>query len=243
MENRRSIKQIVGNFLIPRLPISRETFDKVRYELNAVYVSINNSINPIYISRLNRYRKSTNLSVNVGAGPFGQEGWTNIDMFKFKNISFPYDCRKKLPFRDGTVERIRAEHVFEHLDRKEEAPKFLSECLRSLRPGGILRIVVPDLELFIRAYQAGTVEAWKSLGFDLNNLPGGLVTPMDILNYTFRQNGEHKYAYDFATLRYAVMQAGFKDATKLSWGNSADPMLRADQEVHRNYSLYVDCTK
>ncbi|WP_431212341.1 class I SAM-dependent methyltransferase [Puia sp. P3] len=243
MENRRSLKQIVGTYIIPKLPMSRETFEKVRYELNAVYVSINNSINPYYIARLNRHRNKNNLSVNVGAGPFGQEGWTNIDMFKFKNISFPYDCRKKLPFRDNTVDRIRAEHVFEHLDKKEEAPKFLSECLRCLKPDGTLRIVVPDLELFINAYKTGTAEAWKSLGFDIDNLPGGLVTPMDILNYTFRQNGEHKYAYDFATLRYTVMNAGFKDVTKVSFGVSADPMLRADQEVHRNYSLYADCTK
>lgn len=239
----RSIKQKIGDFVIPRLPMSQETFDKLRYELNAAYVSFNNSVNPYYIARLNRYRKQTNLSVNVGAGPFGQEGWTNLDMFKHKNISFPYDCRKKLPFTDGSVDRIRAEHVFEHMDPKKEAPKFLSECLRCLRPGGILRIVVPDLELFVNAYSAGTAEAWAELGYNLNNLPFPIATPMDILNHTFRQEGEHKYAYDFVTLRDRVLRAGFKDVKKQSWGNSLDPMLCADLENHRIYSLYADCIR
>ena len=243
METNRTFKQKIGKSLIPSLPMSRETFDKLRHELNCMFITVNNAINPVYIARINRHRNRTDLSVNVGAGPFGQEGWTNIDMFHYKNVSFRYDCRKRLPFRDGSVARIRCEHVFEHLHKKEEAPKFLSECLRCLKPGGILRIIVPDLQLFIEAYQAGTPEAWQKLGYDLNNLPGGLVTPMDILNYTFRQNGEHKYAYDFPTLRGEILQAGFKEVRKMSWGNSLDPMLTDDQPVHKDYSLYVDCIK
>jgi predicted SAM-dependent methyltransferase len=243
MEPKRTLKQKIGSSLIPGLPMSRETFDKIRHELNCLFVNVNNAINPFNIARINRHRNKTGLSVNIGAGPFGQESWTNIDMFLYKNVSFRYDCRKRLPFRDNTVDRIRCEHVFEHLHKEEEAPKFLSECLRCLRPGGILRIIVPDLELFIDAYRTGTPEAWQKLGYDLNNLTGGLATPMDILNYTFRQNGEHKWAYDLPTLRGMVLKSGFKEVHKMSWGNSLDPMLKDDQPVHKDYSLYVDCIK
>jgi predicted SAM-dependent methyltransferase len=243
MANKLSIKQKLGAYFIPRLPVSKETFDNYRYQLNALVINVNTRINPFTIARINRYRNQTGLSVNVGAGPFGQEGWTNIDMGMYKNISFQYDCRKKLPFRDGTVDRIRCEHVFEHLHKREEAPAFLGECLRCLRPGGVLRVIVPDLQLFIEAYQADTPEAWKQLGYDLDQLPGGLRTPMDILNYTFRQNGEHKYAYDFLTLKLGLENAGFTRITKMSWGRSLDPLLQADQENHKRYSLYVDCVK
>jgi hypothetical protein len=66
---------------------------------------------------------------------------------------------------------------------------------------------------------------------------------MDILNHTFRQRGEHKFGYDFETLRRTVSKAGFLKITKMSWGNSADPMLKDDLPNHRPYSLYVDCMK
>jgi predicted SAM-dependent methyltransferase len=148
-----------------------------------------------------------------------------------------------MPFKNETVERIRCEHVFEHLDRKDEAPKFLSECLRSLKKGGVLRIIVPDLELFVKAYCSGNKQQWKAIGFDLDNLPWELETPMDILNHTFRQNGEHKYGYDFETLHRTATAAGFSKVAKTSWGVSQDPMLQDDLENHQPYSLYVDCMK
>jgi predicted SAM-dependent methyltransferase len=243
MKEKNSLKQRVGSFFIPRLPITRENFDRIRFEMNAMSVNLNNMLNPFAIAKVRRQQAKTGLSVNIGAGPFGKDTWTNIDMFKMKNITLVYDCRKKLPFKDLTVDRIRCEHVFEHLDRKDESPKFLKECLRCLTPGGVLRIVVPDLELFVHAYCKGSEAAWEQLGFDLNDLPWGLETPMDILNHTFRQNGEHKYGYDFDTLRKTVADAGFTRVVKMSWSQSVDPQLQDDLENHRPYSLYVDCVK
>ena len=243
MEQKRTLKQRIGGFLIPRLPLSRENFNILRFELNCLRINLSNGLNPFSIARVRRQRSKTGLSLNIGAGPFGKDTWTNIDMAPYKNVTLVYDARKKLPFADGSVDRIRCEHVFEHLDRRDEVPKFLQECLRSLKPGGVLRIVVPDLELFVKAYCNGTNEAWQHLGFDLNNLPGGLETPMDILNYTFRQSGEHKYGYDFPTLRNSLLAAGFKVVEKQHWSKSVDPMLEDDLENHKNYSLYVDCIK
>jgi len=243
MQGKKSLKQRIGSYIIPRLPVTRENFDRLRFEMNALFVNLNNSINPLAISKVVRHRKMKGLSVNVGAGPFGKEGWTNIDMFKFSNVALVYDCRKKLPFNAASVDRIRAEHVFEHLDKFDESPKFLQECYRCMTPGSVLRIVVPDLELFTRAYVSGSPEEWKKIGFDLEDLPWGLETPMDILNHTFRQNGEHKYGYDFQTLRKIVEKAGFQRVEKMSWGRSLDPLLQDDLENHQPYSLYVDCVR
>lgn len=238
-----TFKQRLGTLLIPKLPVTRENFERLRFELNALRVGLNNRINPFAIYKVRQQRSRTGLSVNIGAGPFGTPGWVNIDMFKFKEVTLVYDCRKKMPFKNETVERIRCEHVFEHLDRNDEAPKFLSECLRSLKNGGVLRIIVPDLELFVKAYASGDRQQWNAIGFDLDRLPWGLETPMDILNHTFRQNGEHKYGYDFETLHKTVAAAGFSKVTKASWGVSQDPMLQGDLENHKPYSLYVDCMK
>lgn len=243
MKKKATLKQKIGKLLIPKLPITRENFDIVRFEINAGLISLNKLVNPSYINHLKRLKTQTNLSVNIGAGPFGKDGWVNIDTVQLPNITLVYDCRKTLPFANESVDRIRCEHVLEHLDIKDEVPKFIAECFRCLSLNGVLRIIVPDLELFVNAYCSKNNEEWKKLGFDLTNLSSELATPMGILNFTFRQNGEHKFGYDFDTLQKTVCNYGFKDVRKMSWGTSIDPLLEDDQPNHRPYSLYVDCIK
>src|SRR5690606_34430458 len=46
---------------------------------------------------------------------------------------------------------IYCSHLIEHLDR-DHARRFVADCLRVLRPGGVVRFVVPDLECIAREY-------------------------------------------------------------------------------------------
>ncbi len=62
-----------------------------------------------------------------------------------------WDLRHGVPFPDQTFDVAYHSHVLEHLDR-EDAPGFLAECFRVLKPGGILRVVVPDFEKLARDY-------------------------------------------------------------------------------------------
>jgi predicted SAM-dependent methyltransferase len=62
-----------------------------------------------------------------------------------------WDLRKGLPYDNDTFDVVYHSHLLEHLDRKR-APDFLRECRRVLKPGGILRVVVPDLALYIQRY-------------------------------------------------------------------------------------------
>jgi len=64
-----------------------------------------------------------------------------------------HDLRKGIPFEDGSVDAVYHSHVLEHIDRSE-VPGFLAEVLRVLKPGGVHRVVVPDLERQARAYVA-----------------------------------------------------------------------------------------
>lgn len=218
-----------------------ENFNRVRLEINAGLLGLNNSLNPAILTKINRLKKQKHLSVNIGAGPFGKAGWINIDLFKHPNITLRYDCRKHLPFSDNSVSRIRCEHTLEHFDSRDEAPFFLKECYRCLEDNGTLRIVVPDIELFVKAYCNGTNEGWEQLGF--KNVINERHSGMQILNHVFRQDGEHKYGYDFITLKECLKEAGFKKISRSEWGNSVDDALKDDLENHRLYSLYVDCKK
>ena len=61
------------------------------------------------------------------------------------------DVRDPLPFATGSYEAIYASHLLEHL-YLDDALRLLHECFRVLRPGGVLRLVVPDLGAIVREY-------------------------------------------------------------------------------------------
>lgn len=71
--------------------------------------------------------------------------WTNIDMVSSNKNVLAHDLKKGIPFPNASFDLVYHSHVLEHIP-KSEADTFITECIRVLKPGGILRIVVPDLE-------------------------------------------------------------------------------------------------
>ncbi|WP_211255003.1 class I SAM-dependent methyltransferase [Nevskia soli] len=62
-----------------------------------------------------------------------------------------HDLSRGIPFPANSVDVVYHSHVLEHLDRGI-AKEFVAECARVLRPGGIIRIAVPDYERYCRTY-------------------------------------------------------------------------------------------
>ena len=88
--------------------------------------------------------------LNVGCGYNYHPDWINLDLYQSKFVQY-YDIRNRLPFSDNSVDVVYHSHVLEHLG-KSEGQKFIAECLRVLRSGGIIRIAIPDLEQICREY-------------------------------------------------------------------------------------------
>jgi len=63
-----------------------------------------------------------------------------------------WNLTRGIPFDDNTYDVVYHSHFLEHLDR-QAAFSCLRECYRVLKPGGILRVVVPDLELLVQWYR------------------------------------------------------------------------------------------
>jgi SAM-dependent methyltransferase len=77
-----------------------------------------------------------------------------------------HDLRLGFPFENESYEAVYGSHVLEHL-QPEEAGFVLGECHRVLKPGGIIRIVVPDLEEIARLYLEALERATaKTPGWD-----------------------------------------------------------------------------
>jgi len=62
-----------------------------------------------------------------------------------------WDLRHGIPFDEGSFDVVHHFHLLEHIDR-EAVAAFLGECPRVLKPGGSLRVVVPDLEIWSKRY-------------------------------------------------------------------------------------------
>jgi predicted SAM-dependent methyltransferase len=70
------------------------------------------------------------------------------------------DATRCLRVQDGSVGVLYSSHMLEHLDRNK-ANRFLKEASRVLRPGGIIRIVVPDLKKQVEQYnESGDADAF-----------------------------------------------------------------------------------
>jgi SAM-dependent methyltransferase len=64
-----------------------------------------------------------------------------------------HDLVNGIPAEDNSLDLIYHSHMLEHLNY-EDGINFIKECYRTLKPNGRMRILVPDLELWINAYSS-----------------------------------------------------------------------------------------
>jgi len=89
--------------------------------------------------------------LNVGCGSKFHSDWINVDMnSKYKDV-ISINLLKGFPFDDNTFSVVYHSHVLEHIPR-EKSLAFLRECFRVLKPNGIIRVEVPNLESISREY-------------------------------------------------------------------------------------------
>lgn len=92
--------------------------------------------------------------LNIGCGrKFNKDSvWENIDMISYdrKHVR-KHNLLKGLPYQDSSFDALYHSQVLEHF-QKEKAKRFVTECYRVLKKGGLIRIVVPDLENIASEY-------------------------------------------------------------------------------------------
>lgn len=222
--------------------------------------------------------------VNIGSGPDGLPGWENLDwgilaffgkmpllqkvfgllgliplsyVKKWPSKLMLHDCRKKLPFQDNSVDFLYTSHFIEHLKRYESVD-FLKDCFRILKPGGILRICVPDVEEICKKYLS------KDIGFflkleDQSNRKNPSLNITDLFVKSFygydidikpsflgkiRSNfiRSHFWMYDGFLLSQILKETGFMAIKRCCYqkGNLPDLNLL---DIHETGSLYFEAKK
>ncbi len=178
-----------------------------------------------------------------------------------------WDLRRGVPFPDGTFDVVYHSHVLEHVDR-DAAPGFLHECRRVLRPGGWLRVVVPDLETVTREYLAvvdrlpdGATEAEHRFAteqiFDqmIVRVPRNrraqprVVRLLEhaLIGDTARSGVLHRWMYDRFSLAALLREVGFVDVARCDATSSrVDGWscfhldTEPDGSIYKPGSLYVE---
>jgi len=188
--------------------------------------------------------------INLGSGSNILSGCINIDFFLTHGIDYGADLRRKLKISDGTVDGIFCEHTIEHLSYKE-ADLLLHECHRIMKPGAVIRVVLPDIALFIEHYASGDVawfKRWEQLMFTESTDPERsvrhLATPMQALSFVTQEYG-HASAWDVPTITLYLEQSGFRSVKQNSFlmGQCPELVLDLNSEDRKFVSLYVEAVK
>lgn len=98
--------------------------------------------------------------LNVGCGRRYHGGWINLDLDSTDPSVIEHDATDGLPFGDNHFDAVYHSHVLEHIE-PSQGESLIAECYRVLKPGGVLRIVVPDLERIARLYLENHDLAWQ----------------------------------------------------------------------------------
>ncbi len=89
-----------------------------------------------------------------GCGPRPAPGWINSDLRPFPGVDLAGDIRAGLRLADDSIDYAVAIHALQDLAYLDVLPA-LRELRRVLRPSGVLRLALPDLDRAIAAYQRG----------------------------------------------------------------------------------------
>lgn len=161
--------------------------------------------------------------LNLGAGGNRLVGWLNVDYYPPPNVSY-MDGTAPWPFPNEVFHAVHCEHMIEHVD-KDAARTLLSEAFRTLKSGGKLRIVTPDLDFFARAALNGAPGSESYLRFveSFTNTTG--MNWCDAINAIFHEH-DHRYIYTQAELIAALERTGFDDIRVMRAGDARDPLFK-----------------
>lgn len=184
--------------------------------------------------------------LDLGCGPNLHDHLINLDYLWRPGVDVCWNILGGLPFPDGSLQGVYSEHCLEHFP-PAAARRLLREARRVLAPGGTIRIVVPDGELYLLTY-ARQLAGGASPKFPYEDAErqDPLWTPMTSVNRIFYQDREspagHRTIFDFALLAAFLRDSGFGRIERCSFGRGRQPALLADTPDRQVESLYVEAS-
>lgn len=209
------------------------------------------------------------VRINIGCGQTPTKGWRNYDnsvavrlakipilpellrklgflgsahyqliQFARENEIEYGDAARRLPLQDASVDVLYSCHMLEHLDRNE-ATNFLREAFRVLRPGGIVRIAVPDLKRQVAQYNdSADADAFVEATLLCVSRPGSFAQRLRLFLLGPRN---HQWMYDGNSLSRLLKAHGFVNVEVLPAGQTKiHRHEQLDLQERASESVYVE---
>lgn len=157
------------------------------------------------------------------------------------------DIIKGLPVADNSCKGVYCSHILEHLSLNDFRTA-LKNTFRILAPGGIFRVVVPDLESAAKEYvheleqgsSTGSIHFMDRTLLGIKQRPRGLKGAM----VSLLGNSHHLWMWDRHSMASELEAAGFVQIRNCTFGDSEDPMFRYVEEEGRFYgAVAMECRK
>ena len=178
------------------------------------------------------------MRFNIGCGwrDFGKD-WIHIDGGDYDHLDSDDIFIKE--YESNSADLIYSSHFIEYLDR-EEVIHLLERWKEVLKPNGVLRLAVPNFEVYANLYSSGE--------YPLDNFLGVLYGKMPMGDETIY----HKTVYDFHSLKSLLKNIGMKEIKKYNWEETSHSefddhsqayLPHMDKENGTSMSLNVECKK
>ena len=156
--------------------------------------------------RLHRVRRRTPLKINYGCGQSAQPGYVNVDLRWTRAVDVLGDLEWCARHFTGLCDEVYVSHVLEHYRSPGKAGRNGPETVlgamraihRMLKPGGLIRVAVPDFGAVAKIHAEGRMPLYPRL---LGRICG---------EQDYAQN-RHLCAFDRAFLEWCLGQSGFGD--------------------------------
>jgi SAM-dependent methyltransferase len=140
--------------------------------------------------------------LNWGCGSEPEGGWINSDVKEAPGIDISCDILQGLPLESESIDYIASIHALPELPYPSLEPA-LVELRRVLKPGGVLRLSLPDIEKAIRAYLDGDAAYFLVPDEDMRSIGGKMIVQLTWYGYS-----RSMFTFDF--IEELLYRAGYQ---------------------------------
>jgi SAM-dependent methyltransferase len=174
--------------------------------------------------------------LNWGCGDCGEPGWINSDLKEGPGVDLSCDIRDGLPVDADSLDYVVSIHALPMIAHDDLVP-VLQELKRVLKPGGVLRLGLPDLDRGIRAYVRGDRSYFAVPDDDSPSLGGKFFLHMLWYGYSVSM-----FTSEFA--QELLRRAGFDDVRSCAYRESSSGLDGiTDLDNREDESFFVEATK
>lgn len=193
---------------------------------------------------LHRFLWLEKLIFKLGLWP-GDQNEINYNVKWPKNLRL-VNCAKPLKFPKNSVDYIYSSHFFEHI-KKFQTIAVLKSCYRCLKPGGVIRVSIPDLDFIVEQYKNNNdnIKKVDIINDHIYALGEQKLTPpgfyQKIQNFFMRG---HQWIYNYDYFKEMLVKSGFKEASIARCRPREGKVPNLDAlDCHEDESIFLEAVK